>query len=320
MKIMLRSLNNILHRLLLLVALALTPGQLTAQVVAEPTEAKSPPQLVAAVPASGTFYLLGRIPSPPFPFDPYYGALPVFAYDGVFFVDDSAVSLFGMSFASGGEGGGMMAMSAPGPCNPCATNEFSGTNGASYLGGWTTNAGLKFAPTPVVLGNVFSTRLQEADTNSAYEIYEKFQLHTNFPWLRIAAGEVGQTNFSWSRVSTNMAFYLAADAVDSDWDGLSDAFEQLVSHTLPLDDDSDNDGILDGDEDWNGNGIPDRADYARLKRAVIFTSLPLAYEGGGVAAFRRTHERHDDLFASGRGGGVWLGLRVVHVGRAGGDE
>ena len=98
------------------------------------------PQLLEKAPASGTFYLLGRIPSPPFPFDPYYGALPVFAYDGVFFVDDSTVSLFEMSFVSGGEGGGTMLMSslAP-PCDPCPTNEFSGSGGATYLGGWTTD-------------------------------------------------------------------------------------------------------------------------------------------------------------------------------------
>ena len=253
---------------------------LTALSNAQELDKKAPPALVEQAPAMGTFFLLGRIPSPPFPFDPYYGALPVYAYDGVFFVDDSSVSLFAHELSSGPEGGGMMLMSGMAPCDPCPTNNFSGTNGTSYLGGWTTNAGLKFAPTPVVQGGVFSTRLQEADTNSAYEIYERFQLNTNFPWLRIAAGEVGQTNFSWSLFSTNTAFYLAADAMDSDFDGLSDAFEQLVAHTLPLDDDFDNDGILDGDEDFNGNGIPDRADYARLSRAVIFTSIPQAVEGG----------------------------------------
>ena len=69
------------------------------------------PQLVTNAPATGTFYLLGRIPSPPFPFDPYQGALPVYAYDGVFFVDDSAVSF--MSEFS--ESGGMMLMSSPAP-------------------------------------------------------------------------------------------------------------------------------------------------------------------------------------------------------------
>lgn len=253
-----------------------------AQAIAE----KAPPQLLVKAPATGTFYMLGRIPSPPYPFDPYRGALPIYAYDGVFFVDDTAVSFLAEDFSfsalsqNGEAGGGMMMMSMLGPCDPCPTNGINGLNENAYLGGWTTNAGLKFAPMPMVQGGVFNTWLQEADTNSAYEIYEKFQLGTNFPWLRIAAGEVGQTNFSWSLFSTNMAFYLAADAEDSDFDGLSDAFEELITHTLPLDEDTDNDGLPDGAEDFNGNGIPDHADYARLSRAVVFTSLAQAYEGG----------------------------------------
>ena len=93
---------------------------LPAQQAKEPPAA---PVLVTQTPASGTFFLLGRIPSPPYPFDPYYGALPVFAYDGVFFVDDSQVSFSEQSFSfEGSGGGGMMLMAAPGPCNPCSTN------------------------------------------------------------------------------------------------------------------------------------------------------------------------------------------------------
>lgn len=84
--------------------------------------------LVAQSPTTGTFYLLGRIPSPPFPFDPYHGQLPVYAYDGVFFVDDSAVSFMDMGFVSGEEGGGMMLMSSPGP-----PGGFSGTNSMTNL-------------------------------------------------------------------------------------------------------------------------------------------------------------------------------------------
>ena len=53
--------------------------------------AQEAPQLVNNAPASGTFFLLSVSPPLPFPFDPYFGVLPVYSYDGVFFVDDSQV-------------------------------------------------------------------------------------------------------------------------------------------------------------------------------------------------------------------------------------
>ena len=129
-------------------------------------------------------------------------------------------------FLSDGSGA-MTLMSGPAPCDPCPDGGGGETNGVSCGGGWTTNAGLKFGPTPLVQGGIFSTWLQGVDTNSAYEIYEKFHLHTNLTWQRVAAGQLGQTNFAWWLPATNAAFYLAADSVDSDFDGLSDAFEQF---------------------------------------------------------------------------------------------
>ena len=43
-------------------------------------------------------------------------------------------------------------------------------------------------------------------------------------------------------------YYAAAEAVDSDGDGLNDGFEQFVSHTEPEVADTDGDGLDDGDE------------------------------------------------------------------------
>ena len=96
---------------------------------------KAPPELVEQAPAMGTFFLLGRIPSPPFPFDPYHGQLPVYAYDGVFFVDDTAESLFELSLASGeffvGEEGGGMMLAKSGPAPPGGGG--GGTNSVTNL-------------------------------------------------------------------------------------------------------------------------------------------------------------------------------------------
>jgi hypothetical protein len=44
---------------------------------------------------------------------------------------------------------------------------------------------------------------------------------------------------------------------DSDGDGIPDSIETLVTNTDPLDDDTDDDGILDAGEDTNQNGVLD---------------------------------------------------------------
>ena len=71
------------------------------------------------------------------------------------------------------------------------------------------------------------------------------------PWLLMAlgcgyaAGEVvARTN--WARVSEPGAFFRLGTLLDSDGDGLTDAFELLVSRTSPQNDDSDGDGMNDG--------------------------------------------------------------------------
>ncbi len=45
-----------------------------------------------------------------------------------------------------------------------------------------------------------------------------------------------------------------SNLVDTDADGLGDCVEALITGTDPLDDDSDDDGLLDGNEDINGSG------------------------------------------------------------------
>ena len=76
----------------------------------------------------GTFYLMQNKKSPPYPFDPWFGQMPIFLWDGVFFVDDSKVDYVSLraesisGFGFGENGGGMMLMSLPPTCDPCSTN------------------------------------------------------------------------------------------------------------------------------------------------------------------------------------------------------
>ncbi|HEU0011624.1 MAG TPA: Calx-beta domain-containing protein, partial [Verrucomicrobiae bacterium] len=144
--------------------------------------------------------------------------------------------------------------------------------------------GLKLTIPMLTNGNMLTT-VFESDTNSAYDIFRRLVLQTNAPWFRAASGEIGQTNFTVPIPATNSAFLIAAEYLDSDFDGLPDAYETLVLHTNPLLADTDGDGVPDGDEDADLNGIPDRADYSGLTRAVIYTVDSTAAEGGGGGEF-----------------------------------
>ena len=138
------------------------------------------------------------------------------------------------------EGGGQMNGGEPVPCDPCPsgdTNDYP-----KYVGGWTTNAGLKFAsnPAPYVIGGTnFVTVLDEASPFKAYQIFQATQIlgstliTTNLFWSLVTNGPMGVSNFTFRLPTTGMTnrvFYIAADAKDSDSDGFSDAYEYLVLH------------------------------------------------------------------------------------------
>ncbi len=205
---------------------------------------KAPPTLVEQAPATGTFFLLGRIPSPPFPFDPYHGQLPVYAYDGVFFVDDSAVSFLEMGFASGEEGGGMMLMSSPAP-----PGGFSGTNSATNLFcSSLTNfvVSYRYSTNSLSLGIAQTTNsfigltIQTATTNASYDVFGTTNLvelalpalsRTNWSWLTRANSRA--TNFSWGQTNWCERYFQLGTTTNSDNDILTDAYENLVSHSSP---------------------------------------------------------------------------------------
>jgi hypothetical protein len=141
-------------------------------------------------PSREFFHSLQMTNWPPFPFLPF-PELPVYAtkLEGVYWYDDRLVDYAAIreqaakSAQEGntgeGEGGGMAMMSG----------------GSGFR--------LKI---PTLSGQSLSTSLIEADTNSAYDIFQKLVLQPNVKWLRVAGGGIGQTNFSLSVPSTNTAF------------------------------------------------------------------------------------------------------------------
>jgi hypothetical protein len=170
----------------------------------------------------------------------------------------------------------MMANGAP-PPPPFPGGGGGGTNTPPILP--PSGPGLKLTQ-PLISGSALTTTLREADTNSAYDIFQRLGLHGTNKWARAAVGDIGQTNFSLAAPSTNHAFFIAAAVVDSDFDGLPDAYEELVLGTSPLSADSNGNGIPDGNEDRNGNSLPDYVDYNGLTRAIAYTTRTNAYEGG----------------------------------------
>jgi hypothetical protein len=229
--------------------------------------------LVTNAPPFGVFFLASDPNAVPYPFDPYLGAYPIYQIgQDSYLIDDTQMNESRSQNMMSAESSDI----AP-PCDPCG--EGGGDGGPQPPLPLPTN-GLRFAASPFISGGAFYTSLAGADTNNAYDIFETFQLLGTSVWWRVASGEIGQTNFAWMLLSTNYAFYLAADTTDTDFDGLSDAYESKVTHTSTNSPDSNNNGVLDGMEDSNTNGIPDAIDYAAINRAVVFASKPTATEGG----------------------------------------
>jgi hypothetical protein len=88
-----------------------------------------------------------------------------------------------------------------------------------------------------------------------YDIFANASLSsssTNFGWAWMGQG-FDCNVYSLTNLPGAAAFLMLGDSsIDSDGDGLSDAYELLVSHTDPHNPDSDGDGVSDGDEVMNG--------------------------------------------------------------------
>jgi hypothetical protein len=94
---------------------------------------------------------------------------------------------------------------------------------------------------------------------------------TNWQW--VLRCDPGQTNLIVTNISTVCCFFRLGRTNDSDSDGLSDAFESLVSHTTLNNPDENSNGILDGwewanfgslqpgDGDYDGDGLSNYQEY-----------------------------------------------------------
>jgi hypothetical protein len=215
---------------------------------------------VLAPPQSGTFFFLQLTNLPPLPYNPYFDSgLDVYAWGNVFLVDDSAVDYVSLRQ----ELRSMQMMSLDdGPPLP------GGEPGGGGSGGEVTNAPPAFLTStnlcllpPVFLSsNSLSLTGTNAEPNGIYDLFNTTNLAPDVPglnltnWLWLVRGAVGQTNFVLTDISmTQMqSYYLLGTMQDSDSDGLTDAYEKLVSHTDLNNPDTDGDGLSDYYELLNG--------------------------------------------------------------------
>ena len=115
-------------------------------------------------------------------------------------------------------------------------------------------------------------------SDAPYDIFITTNLSANVPglnltnWLWETRASAGQTNVSVATGTNSIAFYRLGTTNDTDSDGLTDAFENLVSHSDPSDGDSDGDALPDGWE-WtyfggfgqSGTGDFDGDDLSNLE-------------------------------------------------------
>ena len=140
----------------------------------------------------------------------------------------------GMDVPSPGEGGG-------------------GTNGG---GGWysnyqiptTNDLWLEVIGTTNTGSGMNVTLLIHPPWNATNGVYDLFATTNLVPsaWQWVVRCNPGQTNLTMTGRSDQMEFYRLGLTTDTDGDGLTDAFENLVSHTDPNNLDTDGDGIPDG--------------------------------------------------------------------------
>lgn len=92
-----------------------------------------------------------------------------------------------------------------------------------------------------------------ATADTAYDLYYTPTLNSGFYWRLYFRGATNQTAFILAKPSSPHGFFAVGSANDTDGDGINDGFEKLVTKTDLNDVDSDDDGVWDGPDDFDGD-------------------------------------------------------------------
>lgn len=215
-------------------------------------------------PLFGTFWLLsfeldGKH-SPPYPFDPYAGEVPLYRTEGFFnnyLVADSLEEYQALRAKKMAEAyGGMSMMSGEGPPLP-------GEGGGGGEGGGPQHSPPVYGSNDLWLeiisvANATGSFTIHTPAVAAYDLFGTTNLSPHVPglnltnWVWLLRTDVGQTNLVLTSLWPGMGFFVLGTMQDTDGDGLTDAYEKLVSHTNPALWDTDGDGLSDGWEVAHG--------------------------------------------------------------------
>ena len=205
------------------------------------------------VPQTATFASIQLTNSPPLPFNPYpqFDVYLLNDASGWYWVDDRAVdyaalrqqrqmnrALRSMEIQYG--------LDSPddSPPDPGGWGGSGGDEGDSSPSGppiYASNQGLCLLPPVFTSSNSLSLTLTNVDAGGINDVYYTTNLgllpapalcRTNWAWL--GRGYPGQSVFTVTNPPQPQCYFILGNAAcDSDFDGLPDAYESLVSHTQP---------------------------------------------------------------------------------------
>lgn len=202
--------------------------------------------------------------------------------------------------------------SAP-PSPPVYGPSFVAITGTGYLGLVSSNASGCVVSNKVWLTNVVASFTNNGTMNATFTIlggsngvpYDVFAnsfltptSDASHPWSWVGQGYHCST-YTLTNLPNTTAFLILGQPTDSDLDGLTDAYELLVSKTDPTVADTDGDGLIDG---WEIiNGLSARADdAANSQLRANYTYDP----GGWLTNLFGIESKSFALDAEGNVGGV----------------
>ena len=134
------------------------------------------------------------------------------------------------------------------------SNAASCSYGTNAYNVWITNVTAKAvgSGTNVTMNLTFT--IEGGADAVPYDVFANSVLGTgtnSLPWAWMGQGYHCNV-YTLTNLPPTTCFLILGTPVDSDNDGLTDAYELLVSHTDPHNPDTDGDGVSDGDEVING--------------------------------------------------------------------
>jgi hypothetical protein len=225
---------------------------------------------------AGAFYSLQNPEWPPLPAD--VRQLPVWDFGNYFFLlDDLDVDYAPPRRPVAGTGGGMRAMAGIDP--PGGGGGGGGTNiqPQGFPAPTTNDLWLSVSSVSNATANLV-IHFPWNETNGICDLFGTTNLAANVPglnvtnWAWLTRTTAWQTNISIANLWPDMGSFMLGTMLDSDGDGLPDAYEKLVSHTDPNNADTDGDGISDLDEVLNGTDP--RTPNSAIPSSVNIQSCP----------------------------------------------